>query len=79
MNGERLKDLLSGISDMALRAEVEQFAIMDQDEQLVHMYLKVHRSRPPIGWPHALQATYTTAAGMALAYLMAGAPLWPGG
>ena len=77
MNGERLKDLLRGIPDMALRAELEQFAIMDTDEQNLHLYLKIHESRSRFGL-HGLNAAYTTVFGTALTYLLAGAPLWPG-
>ena len=75
MNGERRDELLKGIADMALRAEVEQFAAMPTDEQLVHLYLAVRQPRGLRG--HVVNAGYTTlAVGLLAAYQILGGS-WP--
>lgn len=39
MNGERINALMHDIPDNALRAEVREFAMRPQDEQLVQLYI----------------------------------------
>ena len=78
MNGDddRLKELLDRIPSLELRATVREFAVLPQDEQLVLLYMLVHRLDDDVRQlqgaggvkAHFAQAGYTTAAIAAAAW-----------
>lgn len=70
MNGNRLDALLDDIPNMALRAEVREFARMEKDEQLVHLYVEVKSQKSSL-LPNVVNGLYTTGA---LMWLVAGMP-----
>ena len=79
MNGDRLDRLLESIDSIPLRAEVREFAHMEQDEQLLHLYLKIDSLHGGGKVAQLAQAGYTSvvAGAAVVVYVLSGGRVGP--